>query len=311
MQTKRWCLKVHRSEGEQVRKNLIEKGLLDRLYKIRSKGDFLLIPVIQNIDGAICEELTPIPIQKELPRFEQVGGIAIMQDDDPTGAGEILASKATYHTVLYAESAVNGPFRTKKYKLLAGMDTTATDYTEYGHRFSIDLSLAYFSARLSGERQRILHQMHPGERVIDMFAGVGPFAITLAKKASVIYAGDMNPEAVILMVKNCSRNRVTNIVPILADAVHLPDMIPGLADRIIMNLPLHAVAFLDAAFKLIRPGGMLHLYALVSREDEYLDMLKSFPTQKIDYKFVRSYSPDRFHVVYDIVAGDQDFSIIE
>jgi len=306
MQTKRWCMRVHRSEGERARKELMDQGLLDRLCRIRSDGEFLLVPVTRQIDGALCEEFVCVPEQAELPRFEQVGGIAIMQDDDSNGAAEILASKSTYHTVLYAESAVEGPFRTKKYKILAGLDTTATDYTEYGLHFSIDLSLAYFSARISGERQRILGQMNQGERVIDMFAGVGPFAVTLAKKASVVYAGDINPEAVILMVQNSSRNHADNIIPILADAINLPEIIPLQADRIIMNLPLHSLPFLTAAFRMTRPGGMIHLYALVSREDEFLETLRMFPVDHVEYKYVRSYSPDRFHVVYDITRGAGD-----
>ncbi|HOJ97816.1 MAG TPA: class I SAM-dependent methyltransferase family protein [Methanospirillum sp.] len=303
MQTKRWCLKVHRSEGEKTRRRLLEEGLLDRLCRIRSDGDYLLIPISGHTEGAVCEIFTCVPEKEELPRFEQVGGIAIMQEDDPAGAAAILASKKTYHTVLYAESAVHGPYRTKRYKVLAGADTTATEYTEYGHRFCIDLSLAYFSARLSSERQRIRNQMHIGERVIDMFAGVGPFAITLADKASVVYACDINPEAVILMVTNIARNQKKNIVPLLADARNLPGIIRHPADRIIMNLPLHSIPFVQAAFQMARPGGMIHLYALVSQEDEYLETLRRFPVEQIEHRYVRSYSPDRFHVVYDIIVA--------
>ncbi len=296
-------MRVHRLEGETTRKRLLEEGVLDRLCRIKSDGEYLLLPLTQRIEGAICEDFSCVPQRKELPRFEQVGGIAIMQDDDPVGAAEILSSKKTYHTVLYAESAVHGPFRTKKFKVLAGKQTTATEYVEYGLHFSLDLSLAYFSARLSGERQRILSLMDDGERVVDMFAGVGPFALTLAQKASIVYAGDINPDACILMVKNIAKNRLTNVVPILSDALHLPHICPYPADRIIMNLPLQSVAFLDAAFRMARPGGVIHLYALVHREDEYLDILHKCPVEKIEHRYVRSYSPDQFHVVYDIFVG--------
>ena len=139
MQTNCWCVRVHRSEGERKRKELIDGGLLHHLCRIRSDGDYLLIPVTRNVEGAEYLEFACMPEKKDLPRFEQVGGIAIMQEDDPAGASEILASKATYHTVLYAESAVEGAFRTRVYKVLAGRETTATEYIEYGHHFSIDL----------------------------------------------------------------------------------------------------------------------------------------------------------------------------
>lgn len=287
-----------------MRQRLIDEGLLNRSCRIRSEGEYLFIPVTRQVEGTTCEIFPGIPEQKELPRFEQVGGIAIMQDDDPKGAGEILASKASYHTVLYAESAVKGEFRTKSYKVLAGLNTTSTDYIEYGHHFTIDLSHAYFSARLSGERQRILRMMNEGERIIDMFAGVGPFAITLARKASIVFAGDLNPDAIVLMIHNIYKNHCRNVVPLLADAIHLPDIIPVPADRIIMNLPMQASPFLPSAFRLCRPGGTIHLYALVRSEDELLDLIHQYPVLKVETKFVRSYSPDQFHAVYDIIRGE-------
>lgn len=309
MQMRSWCLRVHRSDGERVRQELIHNRTLNRNCRIRSEKEYLLIPVTEYLEGAFCEEFIRISEKTELPRFEQVGGIAIMQDDDPAGAEMVLTSKSAYHTVLYAESAVEGEFRTKKYKVLAGKKTTSTEYIEYGHHFIIDLSSAYFSARLSGERQRILQMMEMGERVIDMFAGVGPFAITLAEKASVVYAGDLNPDAIVLMVSNIQKNHRRNVIPLLADALHLPEILPLTADRIIMNLPLHAGPFLPAAFTLCRPGGTIHLYALVRQEDELLDHLHQFPVTSISSKFVRSYSPDQFHVVYDITRGEGEYHL--
>ncbi len=143
---------------------------------------------------------------------------------------------------------------------------------------------------------------NPGGLVIG--SDISSSLVTLAKKASIVYAGDINPEAVILMVRNIARNRLTNVVPILSDAINLPDIIMHPADRIIMNLPLHSIPFLTAAFRMTRPGGTIHLYALVSREDEYIDTLRTFPAKNVEHRYVRSYSPDRFHVVYDIVRGD-------
>ena len=54
-----------------------------------------------------------------------------------------------------------------------------------------------------------------------MFAGVGPFAITLAKTASLVVASDLNPKAIGLMLENLEKNRVKNVLPLLADARHL------------------------------------------------------------------------------------------
>ena len=152
-------------------------------------------------------------------------------------------------------------------RVLAGLQTTATTVTEYGQTFSVDLERAYFSARLASERQRVLAMMQDGEEVLDMFAGVGPFAIILARRAAVVWACDLNPGAVSLLTDNIRINRISNIVPILGDAGVLPRILGRRATRVIMNLPLHAEPYLPAAFSLCLPGGMIHYYALVSEEE--------------------------------------------
>ena len=164
---------------------------------------------------------------------------------------------------------VAGEYRTREFEVLAGEPTTRTEVIEYGHHFIVDLSRAYFSARLSSERQRILEQTGEDEMILDMFAGVGPFAITLAARAAFVVAADLNPQAIGLMLENLAKNRVKNVLPMLADAHHLPQILPWKFDRIVMNLPLSGTAFLEDAFRLCQPGGMIHFYSLVSEEGEH------------------------------------------
>jgi tRNA (guanine37-N1)-methyltransferase len=233
-----------------------------------------------------------------------VGGIAIMQDRDQGGAMIILGSRPSIHTVVYAAGEVSGEFRTREYEILAGKPTTRTEVIEYGHRFTVDLSSAYFSARLSSERQRILERMGKNEIVLDMFAGVGPFAISLATRAAFIVASDINPDAVRWMLVNLVKNRIKNVLPVLADAHHLPATIPWRFDRIIMNLPLSGTAFLPDAFRLCRPGGIIHFYTLVSTEGEHNDVILGMGGEVLAERVVRSYSPMQWHAVYDIRAKE-------
>ncbi len=240
---------------------------------------------------------------EELPRHELIGGIAIMQENDTHGAAQILTVRPSVHTVLYATSAVAGRYRTREFTVLAGEDTTKTEYTEYNQTFTIDLANAYFSARLANERQRIKNLMNDKELVLDMFAGVGPFSIALADRASVIYACDINPAAVVLMQKNIRKNRVHTVIPVLADAMILPDILQPGFDRIIMNLPLSGSQFLPVAFSLCRRGGIIHWYVLVSTQGEHLRDIYQLGAVKIQERVVRSYSADRFHTVYEIVTS--------
>ena len=185
---------------------------------------------------------------------------------------------------------------------MPGRTTTRTEVVEHGHRFVVDLAGAYFSARLSTERQRVFEQVCEWERVLDMFAGVGPFAITLAPRASLMVAADLNPQAILLMIENIRKNRVANVIPVLADARRLEKILPWKFDRIIMNLPLAGTEFLPEAFRLVRPGGTIHFYSLVSKEGEHLARVKELGGALVTERVVRSYSPGQWHAVYDIVV---------
>jgi tRNA (guanine37-N1)-methyltransferase len=296
-----WCIPVARASAEARRRELLAEGLLDAGLRPRSEDDTVCFPVIRRVNGAIRGEFEP-RVQKDvdLPRHELIGGIAVMQEDDRDGARSLLSSRPSLHTVLYPESAVEGEYRTRRFMVLAGRETTKTRYVEYGLRFEIDLAVAYFSARLANERQRILSLMGDDERILDMFAGVGPFAIVLAEKAGLVVASDINPGAIHLMIANIRLNRRRTVLPVLADARTLGQVFPPAFDRIIMNLPISSAAFLETACGLCREGGWIHFYALQSREGEYRDLLGERTHGRIRERVVRSYSPTQHHAVYDV-----------
>ena len=300
-----WCIRVPAQQGEKLRRMLIDEGLLDLSLKVRRDGSTLMLPVTEPREGAERCEFEPMPERLVLPRHELVGGIAIMQDSDIAGAEKILQSRPSLHTVLCAASEVSGEYRTREFEVLAGTPTTRTEVIEYGHRFTVDLSTAYFSARLSSERQRILEQVAGNETVLDMFAGVGPFAITLAARAVLVVASDINPQAIILLLENCAQNRTKNVLPVLADAHHLPGSIPWRFDRIVMNLPLSGTEFLPEAFRLCKAGGMIHFYSLVSSEGQHSERIHGLGGEVIAERVVRSYSPAQWHAVYDVKVGEK------
>lgn len=285
--------------GEDIRRKLIADGVVDRTLRPKVMDDHLFIPVIKGEDRLL---FTKNARQEELCRHEQIGGVVVLQDENILGAEKILAARPSVHTALFATSAVEGEFRTKSFKLLAGEDTTKTIVHEYGKRMEIDLSAAYFSARLANERQRILSMMKEGETILDMFAGVGPFPVMLSPKAELIIANDINPDAVLLMQKNLRLNKITNVIPVLGDAANLSKTLTPLKfDRIIMNLPMNAEKFLETAACLTKPGTVIHLYSLVEKEMQLDEVIaKTFPNVGVSEHMLRSYSPTSWHAVYDI-----------
>jgi tRNA (guanine37-N1)-methyltransferase len=298
-----WGIAVRREDGEPRRRALLEAGLLDRSLRVRRDGDTILLPVLEPIAGAVRTRFVRHESRPALPRHELVGSIAIVPEADEGAAERVLASRPSIRTVVTPLGHVEGPYRTRRFRVLAGEATTVTEVREHGLVFRVDLAEAYFSARLSTERQRLVTLMRPGERVLDMFAGVGPFALSLASVAGFVAASDINPAAVAAMIDNCRRNRVRNVLPILADAADLPELFDRTFDRVVMNLPLSPLPFLPAAFALCRPGGTIHLYHLQEEEGEARPAIESFSIGTLAERRVRSFSPGRWHAVYDIEVG--------
>jgi tRNA (guanine37-N1)-methyltransferase len=133
----------------------------------------------------------------------------------------------------------------------------------------VDVTRAYFSPRLSTEHSRVASSVENGETVIDLFAGVGPFAILAAKTHENVrvYAIDVNPQAVEFLKKNVALNRVDDkVFPILADARKIVEQrLSGIADRVIMNLPEKAIEYVDVACKAVKPvGGVVHFCSFIN-----------------------------------------------
>jgi tRNA (guanine37-N1)-methyltransferase len=324
---------VPKIEGEATRRLLAESEIIDYRLKIRSDGQFVYIPVIPDISEDILLKISPSLQLTECdfeenersrtiedilgfsPSFEVIGDIAVVADEYDVKVGEaIMAVHKSVKTVLVPTTPVTGEFRVRHYRVLCGEERTTTAYREHGFVYEMDLNKVYFSPRLSTERKRVTDLVTDMELVLDMFAGVGPFAIPASKRAMYTIAVDKNPDAVEYMKKNILLNKATRIEAINADARDLRT--PQPPDRIIMNLPHSAHEFLDVAFRLISIGGIIHYYD-IRPESEIFDavvkMVRSKASESgclveiMNKRIVRSYSPHEYNIVLDIrVVGKRD-----
>jgi tRNA (guanine37-N1)-methyltransferase len=178
----------------------------------------------------------------------------------------------------------------------------------------VDVSKAYFSPRLSYEHERVASLVKDGETVIDLFTGVGPFSILIAKTHEnvEVHAVDVNPDAINSLKKNIRLNRVESRVhPILGDAKRITEKkLVGVADRVIMNLPEKALDFVDSACNALKTGcGMVHFYGFVSPSDSLEDMKLNFACaverserrveQIVSSRLVRATAPYEWQAVLD------------
>ena len=115
--------------------------------------------------------------------FDQIGDIIIVRIPDSLISKKqvigktLLEQVSTANSVFYQSSPVEGDFRTRQLEVIAGEDKTQTEYKENGCRFIVDVEKAFFSPRLSTERERIAGLVKEGEVVINMFGGVGMFSL--------------------------------------------------------------------------------------------------------------------------------------
>jgi tRNA (guanine37-N1)-methyltransferase len=314
---KKWCVSVPKREGERVRKELKQLGLLNGRYRIEERNGRLYIPLKgvpddQRYEVEACA-VRPRPQTGHASveiRYDVIGDIAIINwfEGVEVAAAELLGAQKNIKVVLASASRVNGEYRLKKLLFVAGERRTETVHKEYGSRLLIDVSKVYFSPRLATERDRVALLVQPNETVVDMFAGVGPFTVMLAKKIKKAIAFELNPIAFRYLQKNIDLNRLDNVLACFGNAKDLAPKFAGTAERVIMNLPHSAFNFLDAALTLISgDGGVIHFYDIRTQEDfpDSVERVRKAVqssgrlVETIRLKRVRSYAPGRYHICVD------------
>lgn len=220
------------------------------------------------------EELTKKESSLLQRSFDLIGDIAVIEIPEELKKKEKIIAKSILQQhknikiVAKKMSKVSGIERVRKIKVITGEKRTETLHKENGIALHLDINKVYFSPRLSNERLRVLNLVKDKEHIIDMFTGVGPYSVLIAKNKNVkIDAIDINKEAYKYLLKNIKSNKLKGtITPFVGDS---SEIIKGLgkADRLIMNLPEKAIEFLDDASKKLKKGGTIHLYAFEENGD--------------------------------------------
>ncbi len=347
------CIKVPKKNGEEAINLARKMGLFDKSLEIQREDDSLYIPLIkqpnenelttlesqlsnyqlnsrplsekQILDKTflqVLENKLPSHLLKNLPQsLDIIGDIAVIEIPPELRSYEnvigdaILQTHRNIRTVLAKAGAINGIYRLREYTFIAGERKTKTVHKEFGCQYHVDVAKAYFSPRLSHEHERVASLVQSGETVVDLFAGVGPFSVLIAKKNPKVkvYAVDLNPEAIELLKVNVRVNRVENrVFPFLGDGRQISSTtLKGIADRVIMNLPETAIEFADASCQAIKPeGGIIHFYAFIRSPDsiENLKLVFSQATEsngrKVEEflyaKSIRETAPYESQIVLDV-----------
>jgi len=131
------------------------------------------------------------------------------------------------------------------------------------------------------------------DRICDVFAGIGPFAVPAAKKGCFVYANDLNPRSYHYLVHNLRLNKVQDkaraynldgrefIRQILnADIGRSASGETAFFHHVVMNLPAIGLEFIDAFCDAFDPATwegklpLVHCYAFSRAADYAADVIQ-------------------------------------
>ena len=270
---------------------------------------------------ALENVLSPKESEELFSAFDQIGEIIVVRIPDSLLGkkkiiGETLLEQVkTARSVFYQSSSVEGDFRTRDLEIIAGEDNTETEYKEFGCRFLVDVQKAFFSPRLSTERDRIANLIQDGEVVINMFGGVGMFSIIAAKrKKCTVYNIDINPVAAKLCQKNIELNKLQGtVISLHGDASEvIEEKLKDKGDRVLMLLPERSDEFLSSAISATKNNGIIHYYSHIHSDvktqasklsEEHFQEIIPIKTKITDSKIVRAVGPRYYQTVVDAIIS--------
>lgn len=326
------CVKVPLKQLNDTRIKLMENGQMSMEYRIKAEKEFGYIPVTEDVsDYEIVDidlepmkkvahnfsellegELTSEEIENLRTSFDTIGDIVILEiPDDLVDKKQIIGDAALKFTkrksIYMKKSAIKGTIRIRDLEFLSGVDEPITIHKEHGARLKLNVREVYFSPRLATERKRVMESVEDGEKILDMFCGIGPFPIVIAKNKNVdITAVDINKSAIKYLNENIKLNKMKgNIQTYCGDVREVSECFKTKFNRIIMNLPGLAYTFLDVAFNLIEDNGIINYYEFSDSYEQGIKRLENAAkvagknVEIINCRKVKSTSPGEWHVAID------------
>jgi tRNA (guanine37-N1)-methyltransferase len=326
------CIKVEKLKAEKAIRSLAAKGLIDMSFSVMHDKSHVYIPVKEKIRGYAYSMKRPRPrkagprnlsealglqgvkAKNALSSFDLLGNIAVVElpkgMDAKKAAKAIMSIHKNIEAVYAKKGGMEGKYRVRKFRLIGGKGKSVARYRENGVAMEFDVKKVFFSPRLSTERKRVAGLVGENESVLVLFAGVGPFALCVAKErpAAKVIGIELNAEAVKWFKRNIKLNKLGNVEAVLGDVKKelAKREYAGWADRIVMPLPKDAERFLKDAGKASKKGTIIHFYTFVDAKrplehaKEKIKANLERPFRIIQARKVRDYSPKTVQVVADI-----------
>ena len=261
-------------------------------------------------------------LHDKLPKkWKKVGDIITIDfknidKDKKKEIAKIYAEELRVKTVIQ-KSNVSGELRKPRdIELLYGKETI-TEISEYGIKYKLDLAEIMWSSGNTGWRSALagpekvsdFYSFNEPKVIIDYFAGIGYFAIQMAKgyPKSKIIAIDKNPKSIEYLTMNCKENGIENIEIINDDCRNIDSK----ADVIHLGYIGNTIDFLEHTYNCLKESGITIFHeayrnnwlGFKSRSDwggipdNFAKLMKSkgFTVEKMER--VKFYGPSTSHII--------------
>ena len=254
-------------------------------------------------------------------KWKKIGDIITIDfkgidEDKKKEIAKIYAEELRVKTVIQ-KSSVSGELRKPiDIELLYGKETI-TEISEYGIKYKLDIAEIMWSSGNTGwrsalagpEKVRDFYSFNEPKVIIDYFAGIGYFAIQMAKgyPKSKIIAIDKNPKSIEYLTMNCKENGIENIEIINDDCRNIDSK----ADVIHLGYIGNTLDFLEHTYSCLKENGITIFHeayrnnwlGFKSRSDwrgipdnfAKLMKFKGFTVEKIER--VKFYGPSTSHII--------------
>ncbi len=284
-------------EAEELRQELHRLRIVDRSVRISKRGGDVLIPVTTtppldlarfhaHLDQSPNLSARPVarnpseayrrrahrygvPTGLAPTRWERFGDVAVVRLSENAreygpAIGAALAETLDVQAVVEDVSGIHGVLRTPEVRILWGRGLEVV-HREGGVRYMFDVAKIMFASGNLPERTSIAGKVQDGAVVVDLFAGIGYFALPIAAhaRAARIYACELNPVAYHYLIENLRLNRAANVVPLFGDCRKTAPR--GIADVVLMG-HFSAHEYLDVAFEVLRGSGLVVYHELCPKE---------------------------------------------
>ena len=220
--------------------------------------------------------------------------------------GSAILKAFPYVKSVCLQRGISGELRKPKIEVIAGKGTE-TLHHELNCAFKLDVTKIMWSKGNHAERMRMISLVKKNETIVDMFAGIGYWAIPIAKHTKVksILAVEKNKISFDYLRQNIRLNHISTITSIFGDCRKKIKDLPK-ADRIIMGYFPNTIKFLPYALKISKKNTIIHFHELgenpekVIKEIEKVAKSGKIKVKIVGWRVVKEFSPSKRHFVFDL-----------